>query len=95
MAYVVIAYWHAKEGHAEEIARVIEIMTPLSRQESGCLYYQAQRSLDDPNLFVLYEQYADKAAYEAHMVTPYFERYVKGQAIELLEKRERQFCETL
>lgn len=95
MAYVVIAYWHAKEGHAEDIANIIKIMTPLSQQEPGCLYYQAQRSLDDSNLFILYEQYADQAAYEAHAATAHFERYVKGQAIPLLEKRERQFGETL
>ncbi|HET8854044.1 MAG TPA: putative quinol monooxygenase [Ktedonobacteraceae bacterium] len=95
MAYVVAAIWRAKEGQADTILRVIEKMTPLSLQEPGCSFYQAHRSPTDPNLFFLYEQYIDAAGYEAHMATPHFEQYVKGEAIPNLESRERAFYETL
>jgi quinol monooxygenase YgiN len=95
MAYVVAAIWKAKEGQADTILRVIEKMTPLSRKEPGCLFYQAQRSLDNPNVFFLYEQYKDAAGYEAHMATPHFEQYVRGEAIPNLESRERAFYETI
>ncbi len=95
MAYVVAAHWKAKPGQAETIAQVITIMTPLSLQEPACLYYQAQRSIEDPDLFFLYEQYTDQAGYEAHMATPHFEKYVRGIAIPNLESRERAFYETL
>lgn len=95
MAYVVAAIWRAKEGQADTILRVIEKMTPLSRQEPGCLFYQAHRSPTDPNLFFLYEQYVDEAGYEAHMATSHFEQYVKGEVIPNLESRERAFYETI
>jgi quinol monooxygenase YgiN len=95
MAYVVAALWRAKEGQEQTIERIIRIMTPLSRQEPGCLFYQAHRSPDDPRLFFLYEQYVDRAGYEAHMASPHFERYVKGEAIPNLESRERAFYETM
>jgi quinol monooxygenase YgiN len=95
MAYVVTAFWRARAGQEETIARVIEKMIPLSRQEPGCLYYQAHRSPDDPQLFFLYEQYVDQAGYEAHMGTPHFEQYVRGEAIPNLESRERAFYETI
>ncbi len=95
MAYVVAAIWTAKEGQEEKILEVIKKMTPLSRQEPGCLYYQAQRSPDNPRVFFLYEQYADAAGYEAHMATPHFDQYVKGEAIPNLESRERAFYETI
>jgi quinol monooxygenase YgiN len=95
MAYVVAAIWRAKEGQADTILRVIEKMTPLSRQEPGCLFYQAHRSPTDSHLFFLYEQYVDEAGYEAHMATPHFEQYVKGEAIPNLESRERAFYETI
>jgi quinol monooxygenase YgiN len=74
MAYVVAAIWKAKEGQADTILRVIEKMIPLSRKEPGCLFYQAHRSLDNPNVFFLYEQYMDAAGYEAHMASPHFEQ---------------------
>lgn len=95
MAFVVAALWRAKKGQEETIARVIEKMTPLSQQEPGCLFYQAHRSKDDPQLFFLYEQYVNEAGYEAHTVTPHFERYVRGEAIPNLESRERAFYETM
>jgi quinol monooxygenase YgiN len=95
MAYVVAAIWKAKEGQADTILRVIEKMIPPSRKEPGCLFYQAHRSLDNPNVFFLYEQYIDAAGYEAHMASPHFEQYVKGEAIANLESRERAFYETI
>jgi quinol monooxygenase YgiN len=95
MAYVVAALWRAKEGEQERIAELIEIMTPLSRAEPACRFYQAHRSPDDPRLFFLYEQYEDAAGYEAHMATPHFEEYVRGEAIPRLESRERAFYETM
>jgi quinol monooxygenase YgiN len=95
MAYVVAAIWTAKEGQEETILDVIKKMTPLSRHEPGCVYYQAQRSPENPRVFFLYEQYSNEAGYEAHMATPHFERYVKGDAIPNLESRERTFYETI
>ena len=95
MAYVVSAKWRAKPGKEDRLKALCEEMTEPSRAEPGNVYYQAQRSLDDPQLFYLYEQYVDEAGYEAHQATEHFTRLVKGEAIpELLDAREREFYET-
>jgi len=96
MAYVVAAIWRAKEGQEERVTQILTTMTPLSQEEPGCLLYQPHRSSEDPRLFFLYEQYVDETGYEAHMATPHFEKYVKGDAIpNLLEDRERTFYWTI
>jgi quinol monooxygenase YgiN len=95
MAYVVAATYRCKPGEEEKVREVLETMAPLSRQEPGCLFYQAHRSPDDPLVFFLYEQYRDEAGYQAHMITEHFERYIKGEAIPRLESRERAFYQTL
>jgi quinol monooxygenase YgiN len=96
VAYVVSAYWRAREGKADRLAEVIEELLAPSRAEPGNVFYQAQRAVDDPQLFYLYEQYADEAAYEAHMDSEHFTRLVKQEAIpELLEDRRREFFTTL
>jgi len=96
MAYVVSAYWRAKEGKADRLAEVIGELLAPSRAEPGNVFYQAHRAVDDPQLFYLYEQYADEAAYEAHMASEHFTRLVKQEAIpELLEERRREFFTTL
>jgi quinol monooxygenase YgiN len=96
MAYVVAAKWRAHPDKADRLLEVIEEMTPPSRAESGCVFYQAQRSEEDPNLFFLYEQYTDEAGYEAHQGTEHFTRLVKQEAIpDLLAAREREFYSTI
>lgn len=96
MAYVVAAKWRSHPGKAERLLEVIQEMTPPSRAEPACVFYQAQRSDDDPNLFFLYEQYADEAGYAAHMETEHFTRLVKQDAIpNLLAAREREFYTTV
>jgi len=96
MAYVVCAKWTAKEGKEGRLEEVIGEMAEPSKAEPGNRYYQAQRSLENPRLFFLYEQYDDEAGYEAHMASEHFTRLVKEEAIpDLLEAREREFYETL
>ena len=96
MAYVVSAYWRAKEGKADRLAEVIEELLEPSRAEPGNVFYQAHRSVEDPQQFYLYEQYRDEAGYEAHQATEHFTRLVKDEAIpELLDERRREFWTTL
>jgi quinol monooxygenase YgiN len=96
MAYVVSATWRARAGKEERLLELIRELTPPSRAEPGNRFYQAQRSLEDPRVFYLYEQYADAAAYQAHMDSEHFTRLVKREAIpELLEDRRRSFYETI
>jgi quinol monooxygenase YgiN len=95
MAYVVSALWTAKQGEEDRIARIIEELTPPSREEPGNLFYQAHRSPDDTRLFYLYEQYVDEAGYQAHQDSDHFQRLVVGEAIPNLESRERAFYETM
>jgi quinol monooxygenase YgiN len=96
MTYVVSAKWRAKAGAEQRLAEICAEMTEPSRGEPGNRFYQAHRSPEDPQLFYLYEQYEDEAAYQAHMDSEHFTRLVKEEAIpELLEAREREFYVTL
>jgi len=95
MPFVVIATWKARPGEERRIRDVIATMTPLSRAEEGNLLYQAQVSTQDPSTFILYEQYVDGAAYEAHKATPHFQEHVVGRAIPVLESRNVVTGETI
>lgn len=95
MAYVVAATYTVRPGEEEQVQRVLETMGPLSREEPGCLFYQAHRSPDDRSVFFLYEQYESEEAYHRHMETPHFKEHIVGEAIPRLERRERAFYQTL
>ena len=95
MAFVVAATWKAKPGEADRITEVIKAMTPLSRQESGNLFYQAQVSPDEPETFFLYEQYTDAQAYEDHKSSEHFQQHVFGYAVDHLAERSVKTYQTI
>jgi quinol monooxygenase YgiN len=91
MSYVVIARWIAKPGKEDGVAAALEKLARSSRQESGCLKYLANRNLEDPRVFLLYEEYIDEQAYQAHAESGHFKRFALAEGIPLLESREREF----
>ena len=94
MAFVVTAKWTAKEGAEEQVAAAIRKLVGPSRAEPGMLLYQPHRDPEDPRVFYFYEQYVDRSAYDAHGASEHFQRHGFGEAIPLLESRERGFYET-
>jgi quinol monooxygenase YgiN len=94
MAYVVSAVWTAKPGKEDFVRDVILQLTPLSRAEPGCRFYQPHSDPAEPGVFRLFEIYDDEAAYKAHADSEHFQRLALGQAIPELETRERAFYET-
>ena len=95
MAYTLIAKWTAREGSEDQVREHILALVEPSRAEPGNLLYQPHVDLENPRVFVVYEQYVDEGGYEAHQATPHFERWVKGVAIPNLESRERAFYQTM
>jgi quinol monooxygenase YgiN len=89
---VLVARYTVKPGNVDVVLAALERMKPLVRQhEPGCLIYHANRSKDDPNSLLLYEEYADQAALEAHTATAHFKEIIVGTVIPLLVRREREF----
>ena len=95
MAFVVAAIWKAKQGEENRILDIIKTMTPLSRAEPKCLYYQAQVSPEDPATFFLYEKYADAQGYADHKASEHFQQHVFGHAIKFLTDRQVSTYETI
>ena len=89
---VLVAYYHVRSGHGDEVEAALREMAELVRaHEPQCLVYEANRSQDDPDRFLLYERYRDAAALEAHRETPHFRTIVEERVLPLLEQRERTF----
>jgi autoinducer 2-degrading protein len=91
---VLAVKYYAKPGQAEAVAAALQRMAPLVRaQEPGCHLYQVSRLRDNSDLFLLYEQYDDMAAVDAHRATPHFKEIIQETVIPMLEKREPEFYE--
>ena len=84
---LVIAQYRTKAGKGDEVASVLALHRPATVAEPGCRAFVVNRSQDDGDRFVLYEQYDDEAAFEAHRTSPHFKRYIEGQVVPLLAER--------
>jgi quinol monooxygenase YgiN len=95
MGYVVTAKWTAKEGEEVKVYEAIQQLLEPSRAEPGNRFYQPNRDPENPRVFFFYEIYDDEDAYKAHGESEHFQRLGFGEAIPLLESRERWFYETI
>ena len=93
--YVVAAQYTIQEGKEKAVIDILKKMIPISSAEPGCRFYSVNQSPENPRKLLLYEQYANKAGYEAHMATDAFKENILGLVVPMLESRERDFYETV
>lgn len=89
MTYVLVAYWRPREGQTGKIETILHELAREVRREPGNRQFTVNRSQENPNEFLLYEQYANEQAYLDHQQTPHFKTLVVERAVPLLERRER------
>jgi quinol monooxygenase YgiN len=83
----VVATWHVLPGTEAEVEALLAEMRRRTKAEPGCLLYELHRCPGEPT-FVLYEQYADEGAIEAHHASPHYRELVLGRAPALLRSRD-------
>jgi quinol monooxygenase YgiN len=89
MAYCLAVKWTIKEGELDAVLEALRPLTAASREEPGCLLYQAHRDPENDNVIFLYEQYEDEAAYQAHAESEHFKTYGLGEIFPRRETAER------
>lgn len=72
---VLVVVWQAHPEHEDEVADIFRKLQTASRQEPGCLGYTVHRHNTDSRRFLIYEQYKDESALEAHRNSPHFQEY--------------------
>ena len=85
---VLAVTWKSHAGREAEVVKVFRKLTEESRREPGCLMYQVHQHKDDPRQFLVYEQYKDEAALDAHRNSPHFQEYARQQLPALGERVE-------
>ena len=79
----------------EEIATILRELAAASRQEPGCISYIPHRLESDPDTIVIYEQYRDMAALDAHRASPHFALYAIGGLYQRMLVRSVEMLEAL
>jgi quinol monooxygenase YgiN len=84
-----------KSGDEAQAAEHLRKLTEGAHEEPGNLMFIVHRVQDDPRTFFIYEQYADKAALDAHWASPHFAEHGINGIRKLAESRIGLVCEPL
>lgn len=74
----------------DEIVGVLEKLTAAAREEPGCVTFIPHHLEADPDTVMIYEQYVDKAAEDAHRQSEHFKRYAVGGLYQKMLERTRE-----
>jgi len=80
---------------AEEAAGMLRSLRDRSRAEAGCITFDVSRSIDDPNAFVLYEEWRDQATLDEHYQTEHFKTFGVNGVRTLATNRLAHRCSPL
>jgi len=85
---VLAVTWVANPGKETQVDAIFRKLEEASRQEPGCLMYIVHRHRTDPARFLIYEQYRDDAALDAHRKSSHFQEYAMSALRSVAERRE-------
>ena len=71
MPLTILALIPAKPGQGDALAEALKGLVAPTRAEPGNISYDAHRSVDDPDLFMMYETWESKEALDKHFQQPY------------------------
>ncbi|MEE4355013.1 MAG: putative quinol monooxygenase [Desulfococcaceae bacterium] len=67
----VIAIMKAKEGKEEELKQALLPLIEPTCQEVGCIHYNLHQDIQDPGVFVFYEEWQGQKYLEDHLASPH------------------------
>ncbi|MBS0567029.1 MAG: antibiotic biosynthesis monooxygenase [Proteobacteria bacterium] len=68
---VLYATFTATAGNAAAVTALLKDYAVAVRREAGNVLFEASCKADEPESFFVYEEYADEAAFQAHLSAPY------------------------
>ncbi|MDB5636897.1 MAG: Antibiotic biosynthesis monooxygenase [Bradyrhizobium sp.] len=77
MELFIFARFHAREGQEGPIVEALRAVSGPTRQEQGCVFQQAYRSMRDSRLFYVHSRWRDEQAFELHAKLPHTVRFIE------------------
>jgi quinol monooxygenase YgiN len=86
MVSFIVKLRFAPEDRAD-VAETLRLLAAASRQEPGCVSYIPHQVEGDPDTVLIYEQYRDAAAQDAHRNSEHFKQFAVGGLYQMMKER--------
>ena len=80
MKITVFAQIIANQGQSDALFKILKQLVTDTHTEAGCIEYKLHHSLDDENIFWMYEIWQSQAALDEHMASAHFQAFVAQTA---------------
>ena len=80
MPLYIFARIEPKPGKELQIRDALEAVLEPTRGEAGCLRIHLYESVRDPPLWFIHSEWADEAAFDAHVELPHTQRFIAAIA---------------
>lgn len=75
---VCIAKFIAIKGEEDKLIKNLHGLIRLTTREGGCLRYELNQSIDNPEIITFIEKWFDKETFDAHCAKDYIVNFFKG-----------------
>ena len=76
---VCIARFNAKKGEEDKLLENLHGLIKLTTQEGGCLRYELNQSIDNPEEITFIEKWYDQKTFDEHCAKPYLKAFFAGE----------------
>ncbi|WP_434771159.1 putative quinol monooxygenase [Pseudomonas entomophila] len=90
---VLLATLTAKAGQADALKAALLALVEPTRAEPGNLDYMLFERRDEPGRFCMREAFAHQAAFDAHVASEHFQRFLAGSDALLAEPPQLTFLD--
>ncbi len=74
----IVATIVAKKEYVEEVKKELLKLIPITLKEKGCISYDLHQSIEEPNVFVFYENWESNELLEIHLKNDHLVEYGKN-----------------
>jgi quinol monooxygenase YgiN len=72
-----LAFFCARPGQTQALGSALSALVDPTRAETECLNYDLHQSIDDADVWFVYENWRSAVGLEAHMRAPYVQAFLK------------------
>ena len=73
-----LAFFRARRGQSEALGAALAALVEPTRLEAGCLNYDLHRSVDDADVWFVYENWRSPEGFDAHMLSEPLQAFLKA-----------------
>ena len=73
-----LAFFQARRGQSEALGAALAALVGPTRLETGCLNYDLHRSVDDADVWFVYENWRSPEGFDAHMRSEHLQAFLKA-----------------